>query len=317
MAFRSDIERQLSEIFTQLEEFRQELRYLKRQVSLLNGRRRGPDPIPKPRNVNAMSNIARCLRQEINRLNQNRIRRNQEIYDQFPGDDLSINRELKSIIGNLLRSRLPQMYGKYTWYHACRSQYANVCEEIILQASEMQEFYVLTQTANMWAIRLIADSKMRTALRDASDTQNIRGRNNFSNGDITNELQQTVSNEEVTLPANPVAAARRRRQTTMSSTIREVVTGHLAVVNNLNNSLPNDGQVEEPSPENMQSMGRSGNPHRSPIINDPEAPVSPTNTNNNSSSVPRLQLPDRGDNRIRGIPIRRVGISRRRVRRGW
>lgn len=112
MSFRASVQTELNEMNSQLEDFRQELKYLRRQVSVLNRRSSIPDPIPKPKNVNSMSNIARCLRREINRLNQDV--RLEHTYEQFSRDDASINRELKSIIGNLLRSKLPTMYGRHS-----------------------------------------------------------------------------------------------------------------------------------------------------------------------------------------------------------
>lgn len=223
MSFKSEVQKELIEINSQLEEFRHEIRFLKRQLYLVKRSTTAPDPIRKPKGVNAMSNIAGCLRREIDRLNQNRG--NDQAYEQLQHDDSSSNRELKTVMGNILRSKLPEMYGKHTWYHACRSKYASACEEVISKACEMREFYVLTQTANMWAIRLIADSKMRTALRDAKMDEGNVITSPVPGQEIGNRTAQNSSLQQIS------QAASRAGETTTSipsENVRDVVLGHVA-----------------------------------------------------------------------------------------
>lgn len=285
MTFRAEFQKELIEINSQLDEFKNELRYLRRQLHFIRRPATAPNPILKPKGVNAMSNIASCLRREIDRLNQDR--RNEHVYEQLPYDDSSTNRELKSIMGNLLRSKLPQMYGKRTWYHACRSECATVCEEIVYEASEKREFYVLTQTANLGAIRLIADSKMRTALRDANVDESPVGETPLPNRETDIEQRSNIAYEQVLSEQRTASTTGETTRSLPLESIRDVVAGHMASNNTNPLSPPNfEQRVSSLDPEH-ESGSFSENPVNLPnvISNHPSTSGNSTRNQLQSSSA--------------------------------
>lgn len=158
------LQRDIQEIQRELDDMRQELRILRRNVSRSQFKSGRLPPIPKPRQVTAASNVVGALRRQIDLLNQSQDLGSR--YDQFTSDDAILNRQLKKMIGTLLKSYIGECYGNMTWYQASLATNIESCEEVINAASELEEFRVLAQTADLWAIRLLADAKMRTALRD-------------------------------------------------------------------------------------------------------------------------------------------------------
>ena len=117
-----------------------------------------------------------------------------------------------------------------TWYQACRSRDAIQCENVIVKASEMKDFLVLTQTSNRWAISLIADSKMRTALRDAS--ANDSQTNFFCENEV--EINHSIHNTPNEQPMKFRNTSRTNHVPTMSATktdvnIRDVVQNHVSI----------------------------------------------------------------------------------------
>lgn len=214
---RFEIQRELSAVYEELDYLRQELRLLKRHLHRLHGVNTSLPPIAKPKNVNASSNIVGALRKEIELLNTT----NELQYEQFTSTDAYANRELKCIMGNLLRAHLPTAYGKQTWYHSLRSGNSAACDKIIEQASLLPEYHILTQTSNYWAIRLIADAKMRSAQRD-------RGQAVVDNEiNVHPRISQPPSNHNTANPfkvATPVESERQHLESDQN--IRDVVLGH-------------------------------------------------------------------------------------------
>lgn len=303
MSFGASVQRELNEMNTQLEDFRQELKYLRRQVSVLTRRASTPDPIHKPTNFNSMSNIIGCLRREITRLNQDV--RLEHTYEQFSRDDASINRELKSIMGNLLRSKLPSMYGKHSWYYECRSENSQVCEDIITQASEMRDFFVFSETTNMWAIRLLADSKMRTALPDGAGTDRNLATESERNLNTHAEFPRSTSAAQAAPENETLNTEGDRTETTPLQSIREVVSGHVNTISNHANIAPSSTDIA-PSNSSLKLSSHfiSGGSTQSDELNN--------NANRLFNSDTPLPSVNSASGRRRTFRIFRRGISRKR-----
>lgn len=296
------LQRDVQEIQTELDDIRQELRILRRNVSRSQSNSGRLPPIPKPRNVTAASNVVGVLRIQIDLLNENQDFCSR--YDQFTSEDSTINRQLKKMMGTLLKSYIGECYGNLTWYQASRATHIDSCEEVINAASELEEFRVLAQTADLWAIRLLADAKMRTALRDNGCRSRVQAN------------EEEVSNREVQ-NNNVVPARSRETERTESleinSTIMNAVSRHVGQSYTRINAIEED-EVNVVTREDLFSRGlvQPTTTRNQPNVMLAEEPVV---TGGHAVENRRIR-PGLQSSVSRGRIARRRGGQRRRARLG-
>lgn len=163
----------ITSVNDEVEDLQNSVRVLRREISRsrINSIQDRP-LILKPSKVSSNSNIASMVRREISRINA--CGHFGAPYDNFPNhfSNTVINRQSKKKLGDLLRIHMPEAYGSMSWTES-RSQSVDLLKasEIVIQEdSRMEDFYVFQQTSGHWAIRLLADAKMRTAKRDSKSS---------------------------------------------------------------------------------------------------------------------------------------------------
>lgn len=232
---------------------------------------------------------------------------NESQYEQFSSTDAYTNRELKRIMGELLRNNIPDKYGKKTWYQALRSERSQDCAKVIEKASLLPEFRVLTQTSNYLAIRLIADAKMRSAQRDGghadvnvdSEEQVRSSDNNNARNIRTTNVTSTRNNERTSnepaqnFDVNPLTES--ASEPVLDRSIRDVVAGHVDEVmnENLPNNLSNEDETSTRTDtiQGLEAANRqnSSNPLQLNAFSRPQPLANQSFSNQLSSSRSRLE----------------------------
>lgn len=168
-SLRNNIRLEIGNLNDDIDNLQYELRSLRREAarSRFNNRREVTG-IQKPKEITSSSNISGSLRREIRRLNS--LDRDSLLYVNFSNisSDKTLNREAKRKLGVLLKMHLPNVYGKLTWAETMKKDAETITatEKVINEAAKLESFAVFSQTSDYWAIRLLADAKMRTAKRD-------------------------------------------------------------------------------------------------------------------------------------------------------
>lgn len=108
-------------------------------------------------------NVTLVLRDAIDKANAT-IPDGQEKYIQFPEGyaDKKLNTDAKDALDLLMLQNIGDDYGRLNWKSASRTTHREQCEAVIRLAAESRDFVVFRQTAFYWAIRDLADQKMKS-----------------------------------------------------------------------------------------------------------------------------------------------------------
>lgn len=114
-------------------------------------------------------NVAQVLRDVIEKANAV-IPEGQEKYIQFPEgfSDKKLNSDAKDALEILMLQLIGEDYGRLSWKTASRSTHMEQCESVIRAAAASPDFMVFRQTSFFWAIRELADQKMKSKGRVAA-----------------------------------------------------------------------------------------------------------------------------------------------------
>ena len=134
-----------------------------------------PSPVRGEPGCKREVNVTLSLRDAIERANST-LTDDQEKYIQFMEGytDKKLNSDAKDALDALMLQHIGSHYGRQNWKTASRTTHREQCEAVIRQAAASRDFLVFRQTAFYWAIRDLAEQKMkskgrgRAALIDAN-----------------------------------------------------------------------------------------------------------------------------------------------------
>lgn len=166
-----DMRKSMDILVQQVTILTQKITKLTEKVTELSHKQEIPPPklprIPKPTrkdNDSRTINVAQYLREKITKYNR---QSKGDRYLEFPAHatNRQLNASAKQVIAGLLRKELGASYGLLTWDQVSHSTMQSKAEHVISEAAKRTELQVYAQTENHWAIRALAEGKMKSELR--------------------------------------------------------------------------------------------------------------------------------------------------------